>query len=127
MVLQGAWFSGKICLFVSQRTGWKGYTFRDQNTVTPLITLLDCTLVSLSLFFFLFLFPLLWMSSSKLTRIALHRTEDKPYGYHPGLYACITTSLLSIVLVGILTVAFRIENGKADRGEKELEASDVCC
>ncbi|KAF7325055.1 hypothetical protein MKEN_00548100 [Mycena kentingensis (nom. inval.)] len=51
------------------------------------------------------------------------RTQDKP-NYRPGLYACLTASLLTIVLVGILSVAFYFENRKAERGEKELEMSE---
>ncbi|KAF3763071.1 hypothetical protein M406DRAFT_99558 [Cryphonectria parasitica EP155] len=51
------------------------------------------------------------------------REQDKPT-YRPGLYACIACSLLNIVLVCVLTVYFRIENGRASRGEKELETDD---
>lgn len=52
-----------------------------------------------------------------------NRDQDKPT-YHPGLYACIACSIFNIILVSILTVYFRIENRRADRGEKELETSD---
>lgn len=48
------------------------------------------------------------------------RTQDAP-AYHPGLYACIATCLLTLLLVSVLSVVFKIENGKADRGEKVLE------
>ncbi|KAK7700660.1 hypothetical protein SLS64_010804 [Diaporthe eres] len=51
------------------------------------------------------------------------RNQDKP-SYHPGLYACIACTLLNFILVGILTVYFKIENRRADRGEKELESND---
>ncbi|KAI0460534.1 major facilitator superfamily domain-containing protein [Xylaria acuta] len=51
------------------------------------------------------------------------RAEDKPE-YRPGLWACIAVSLLNIVIVGICTLSFYIDNKKADRGEKELEADD---
>ncbi|KAI1367033.1 major facilitator superfamily domain-containing protein [Xylaria arbuscula] len=51
------------------------------------------------------------------------RTQDKPE-YRPGLWACIAVCLLNIVVVGICTISFRIDNKKADRGEKELEADD---
>lgn len=52
-----------------------------------------------------------------------YRNQDKP-SYHPGLYACIACTLLNMILVGILTVYFKIENRRADRGEKELESND---
>ncbi|KAI1277666.1 major facilitator superfamily domain-containing protein [Xylaria sp. FL0933] len=51
------------------------------------------------------------------------RTEDKP-GYRPGLWACIAVSLLNIIIVGICSISYYIDNKKADRGEKELEAED---
>ena len=55
----------------------------------------------------------------------LCRNEDKATGYKPGMWACIATALLTIILVGFLSVVFRLENKMADRGEKELETSDV--
>jgi hypothetical protein len=54
------------------------------------------------------------------------RSQDNPT-YRPGLYTCIATSLLTIILVAALTIDFRIQNAKADRGEKELETDDVRC
>lgn len=51
------------------------------------------------------------------------RNQDKP-SYHPGLYACIACALLNVIVVCVLTVVFKVENGRADRGEKELEAGD---
>lgn len=48
------------------------------------------------------------------------RSEDAP-AYKPGLYACIATTLLTMILVGLLSLDFRRLNGQADRGEKELE------
>lgn len=51
------------------------------------------------------------------------RNQDAP-NYHPGLYACIACSLLSILIVAGLTLHFRIENAKAERGEKELEINE---
>jgi predicted MFS family arabinose efflux permease len=51
------------------------------------------------------------------------RSQDAPH-YYPGLYACIATSLLTLVIVGILTLAFVRKNRQADRGEVELEDSD---
>ena len=52
------------------------------------------------------------------------RNEDLPH-YKPGLYACIATSLLTIILVGILSLYFNRLNKAADRGEKELECDAV--
>lgn len=49
--------------------------------------------------------------------------QDSPT-YHPGLYACITGALLTLVIVGALSLQFKIANGKADRGEKNIEGSD---
>ena len=45
--------------------------------------------------------------------------------YKPGLYACITTSLLNLFIVAALTLTYYRENSKADRGEKELETHEV--
>jgi hypothetical protein len=53
-----------------------------------------------------------------------HRSQDAP-NYKPGLYACLACAILNIILVGILSVNFRRLNGQADRGERELEDSDV--
>ena len=52
------------------------------------------------------------------------RTQDAP-NYRPGIYACIACCLLSIVIVGLLTLKFMRSNAKAERGEVELESSDV--
>ncbi|KAK0673657.1 major facilitator superfamily domain-containing protein [Cercophora samala] len=49
------------------------------------------------------------------------RGEDQPH-YRPGLYACLATSGLTLILVGILTLSFYKSNKAADRGEIELEA-----
>lgn len=51
------------------------------------------------------------------------RTEDKPH-YSFGLYACILTSLLNLVIVAALTTYHYVLNKKADRGEIELEAEE---
>ncbi|ROT34495.1 MFS general substrate transporter [Sodiomyces alkalinus F11] len=51
------------------------------------------------------------------------RNQDIPH-YRPGMYACIAASLLTVVLVGLLSVDFYFQNRKADRGEKELEGAD---
>jgi predicted MFS family arabinose efflux permease len=52
------------------------------------------------------------------------RAQDSPT-YRPGLYACLTASSLSIVLVGLLSLSFFFENRKAARDGKELETSQV--
>jgi hypothetical protein len=52
------------------------------------------------------------------------RLQDAPT-YYPGLYACIATSLLNIIIVALLTLTFWRQNRKAERGEIELEDSDV--
>ncbi|KAF2829826.1 MFS general substrate transporter [Ophiobolus disseminans] len=49
----------------------------------------------------------------------IFRTEDAP-SYVPGFAACMACNVLVIILVGILTLYFRSENAKADRGEKVL-------
>ncbi|EAT84753.2 hypothetical protein SNOG_07287 [Parastagonospora nodorum SN15] len=49
----------------------------------------------------------------------IFRTEDAP-SYVPGFAACMACNVLVIILVGILTIYFRSENAKADRGEKVL-------
>ncbi|OAA54557.1 Major facilitator superfamily domain, general substrate transporter [Niveomyces insectorum RCEF 264] len=51
------------------------------------------------------------------------RAQDSPT-YRPGIYACVATSLLSLVLVALLSINYYINNKKADRGEKELEVSE---
>ncbi|EAQ83273.1 hypothetical protein CHGG_09677 [Chaetomium globosum CBS 148.51] len=48
------------------------------------------------------------------------RDQDMP-GYRPGLYACIATTLLTMLMVGALSLDFYRLNKKADRGERELE------
>lgn len=53
------------------------------------------------------------------------RQQDQATGYRPGMYACIACALLAATLTLILDFVFKIENGKADRGEKHLEAYDV--
>ncbi len=52
------------------------------------------------------------------------RSQDAP-AYGPGLYACIATTLLTMILVGLMTLNFRRLNGQADRGERELECDAV--
>jgi hypothetical protein len=48
------------------------------------------------------------------------RSQDSP-SYHPGLWACIASQLLILVLVGLLDIKFYSDNKKADRGEKVIE------
>jgi predicted MFS family arabinose efflux permease len=52
------------------------------------------------------------------------RTQDAPH-YRPGLYACIATSLFTLVILAVLTPVLMMKNKKADRGEIQLEDSDV--
>jgi hypothetical protein len=54
----------------------------------------------------------------------MSRFQDKP-GYRPGLYACIACCLLTLVIVGLITLGSWRSNKKADRGEVELEYFDV--
>ena len=51
------------------------------------------------------------------------RTQDAPH-YRPGIYACLATSALSCVLVGILSIISIRQNKRADRGEVELEYTE---
>ncbi|KAK4232010.1 general substrate transporter [Podospora fimiseda] len=51
------------------------------------------------------------------------RNQDAP-AYKPGLYACIATTLLTILMVLGLSVVFTIKNKSAERGEGELECDD---
>ncbi|VUC37869.1 unnamed protein product [Clonostachys rosea] len=52
------------------------------------------------------------------------REQDKMTGYKPGMYACIACAALNVLLVLLVTLEFRRQNRKADRGEKLLEAHD---
>lgn len=52
------------------------------------------------------------------------RNQDIPH-YRPGMYACIVASVLTVILVGLLSVDFYFKNRKADRGETELEVTEV--
>ncbi|KAL2268368.1 hypothetical protein VTJ83DRAFT_3214 [Remersonia thermophila] len=49
------------------------------------------------------------------------RSQDAP-NYRPGLYACFATTGLTMIIVCLLSLEFKRQNRKADRGEKELEA-----
>ncbi len=51
------------------------------------------------------------------------RSQDSPT-YHPGIYACITVCLLSLVLVGVISTSIYFDHKRADCGAVELEASD---
>lgn len=53
----------------------------------------------------------------------IFRVQDKPH-YRPGLYACITCCLLTIVIVCLITLRSWSLNKRADRGEIELEYND---
>lgn len=48
------------------------------------------------------------------------RTQDAP-SYRPGVWACITCNLVTIVIVIINSVIFKRQNKKADRSEVVLE------
>ena len=52
------------------------------------------------------------------------RTQDRPT-YYPGIYACIACTVMNIIIVGLLTLKFRSQNKRADRGEVVLEEGDV--
>jgi len=52
------------------------------------------------------------------------RSQDAP-NYRPGIYACIASCLLTLIIVCGLTLAMSWENKRADRGEIELESNDV--
>jgi hypothetical protein len=51
------------------------------------------------------------------------REQDTP-SYRPGLWACITSQLIIIVIVIFLTIKFKVDNKKVDRGELEIEGSE---
>ncbi|KAK3081681.1 hypothetical protein LTS18_003938 [Coniosporium uncinatum] len=51
------------------------------------------------------------------------RSQDAP-AFHPGLYACITASLLIIVVVILLDIKFYFDNKKQARGELIIEGSE---
>lgn len=53
----------------------------------------------------------------------IFRFQDKP-GYRPGLYACIACCILTLIIVGLITLSSWRSNKKADRGEIELEYHD---
>lgn len=52
------------------------------------------------------------------------REQDAP-DYKPGVYACIACCLLTLVIVSVTSLVFLRQNKRADRGEIELEDSDV--
>jgi hypothetical protein len=52
------------------------------------------------------------------------REQDAPR-YRPGLYACITSQLIIITIVLALSVKFARDNKKSERGELEIEGSEV--
>lgn len=53
------------------------------------------------------------------------REEDAATGYKPGMWMCLACCIMNLILVTILDLEFKRQNGKADRGEKVLEAYDV--
>jgi len=48
------------------------------------------------------------------------RSQDSPT-YRPGVFACLGCNILIIIIVVVNSIYFRMENKKADRGEKILE------
>jgi hypothetical protein len=52
------------------------------------------------------------------------REQDAP-DYRPGVYACIACCLLTLIIIGTTTLVFVRQNGRAARGEIELEDSEV--
>jgi MFS family permease len=44
------------------------------------------------------------------------RTQDSP-GYRPGMIACLVSTIMVVILTGLLTLRFRLRNRQADRGE----------
>lgn len=48
------------------------------------------------------------------------RSQDAPV-YHPGLYACLASQVIILVVVGALSVKFYFSNRRADRGEIIIE------
>ena len=51
------------------------------------------------------------------------RSKDEPE-YLPGISVAMGSQCLILILVGILTLEFKRQNAKADRGEKVLEEGD---
>ncbi|KAI9842060.1 MAG: hypothetical protein M1837_007485 [Sclerophora amabilis] len=52
------------------------------------------------------------------------REQDAP-GYKPGIYACIACSLLTLLIVGALSVQFFFTNKRAHRGETVIEGQEA--
>jgi len=48
------------------------------------------------------------------------RSQDSP-SYHPGLWACIASQLIILVIVALLDLYFYVQNKKASRGELVIE------
>ncbi|KAI0377155.1 major facilitator superfamily MFS-1 [Hypomontagnella monticulosa] len=68
-----------------------------------------------------------WVGFASIGGIAgslVFRSQDAATGYRPGLYACITACLVAILTVCVLDLSYYLDNKKADRGEKQLEAAD---
>lgn len=52
------------------------------------------------------------------------REQDAPQ-YRPGLWACVTSQLIIIIIVLGLTAKFIADNKKVERGELEIEGSEA--
>jgi hypothetical protein len=48
------------------------------------------------------------------------RSQDAP-AYHPGLYACIVSQVIIILIVMALDAKFYFDNRRADAGDKIIE------
>jgi hypothetical protein len=48
------------------------------------------------------------------------RSQDAPV-YHPGLYACIISQVIIILIVMALSAKFYFDNRRADAGDKVIE------
>jgi len=54
----------------------------------------------------------------------IFRSQDSPH-YYNGMWGCIAAALLSIIVVGLLTLKFRRDNKKADEGKLQIEGSEA--
>jgi len=61
-----------------------------------------------------------WGGIGGIAGSLIFRSQDEPT-YHPGLYGCITSQLIVLLIVAGLSFKFRMDNKKADRGEKIIE------
>lgn len=50
----------------------------------------------------------------------IFRSQDAPQ-YHPGLWGCIASQLVILIVVALLSVKFHLANRRADRGDLIIE------